>query len=102
MEIGYDATYGQRTTLKTYRDASGTYDWTQVTWPNPAPAAADTTTWAYHAATGVVTSKTYADGKATTYTYTTGGGLKTRTWARSGPLVTTYTYDPLRRLIGAA
>ena len=89
VEIGYDATYGQRTTLNTYRGGTG---WEGTGWP-ASPGTADTTTWAYHAATGLVTSKTYADGKATTYTYTTGGGLKTRLWARSGSLITTYAYD---------
>jgi len=45
---------------------------------------------------GWLTSKVYADGKATGYTYTDGGRLHTRTWARqvdSQPLTTTYGYN---------
>jgi len=51
----------------------------------------DTTTWAYDSATGLLTAKTDAKGKAVTYTYDSANRLATRTWAR-GP-VTTYSYN---------
>ncbi|HNS39985.1 MAG TPA: RHS repeat-associated core domain-containing protein, partial [Promineifilum sp.] len=44
----------------------------------------DITTWAYHLPTGLLTSKTYADAKAVSYTYSSDGKLATRTWARPG------------------
>ena len=49
------------------------------------------TTWAYHAATGLLTSKTYADSSHVDYTYKSDGRLATRTWARG--IVTTYGYN---------
>ncbi|MEO5961013.1 MAG: hypothetical protein ABIR80_18050, partial [Opitutaceae bacterium] len=41
VEYGYDATYGERTTMSTYRGGTG---WEGVTWPS-SPGTADTTTW---------------------------------------------------------
>jgi RHS repeat-associated protein len=72
------------TQLKTYRNE-------ELTSP-------DITTWAYHAPTGLLTSKTYADAKAVSYTYSADGKLATRTWARfgvppSGGLLTSYSYN---------
>ena len=49
VEIGYDATYGERTTLKMFRGGTG---WEGPGWP-ASPGTADTTTWAYHTATGL-------------------------------------------------
>ena len=55
----------------------------------------DVTTWNYQEATGLLTSKEDDDGQSVDYTYTSGGKLETRTWARdSGTIVTTYGYDP--------
>ena len=51
----------------------------------------DTTSWEYDEATGLLLSKTYADGKGPSYTYTPNGNLATRTWARG--IVTAYSYD---------
>jgi YD repeat-containing protein len=59
-------------------------------------SALDITRWCYDGTTGLLTSKLYADGNGTAYTYTDSGRLATRTWAR-GP-VTTYSYDSLGQL----
>jgi RHS repeat-associated protein len=92
IEKAYDI-YGQNTTLKTYRAGTG---WTGSTWPTATTGTADTTTWAYDASSGLVTSKTFADSNAVTYTYTSFGKLYVRTWDRTSggnPLTTTYSYD---------
>ena len=92
IEKGYDS-YGQMTMLKTYRAGTG---WTGSTWPTATTGTADTTAWAYDVTSGLVTSKTFADSKSVSYTYTFDGKLYTRTWARTSggnPLTTTYSYD---------
>lgn len=94
VTITYDA-YGQRETLSTYRSDPGSgHDWSDSSWPSPAPSP-DTTTWSYEDSTGLLTGKTYADGKGPIYGYTADGRLSTRTWARdpNTPIVTTYSYD---------
>ena len=71
--------------------------WDSDQWFTDTTGPAAITQWHYNEATGLLESKEYDDGKAVTYTYTTGGRLETRTWARldgPNPLVTTYTYDP--------
>ncbi len=78
----YDA-FGNRTAMTTYRDE--------------ASGVGDTTTWAYDEASGLLLSKTYADGKGLTYTYADDGRLATRTNARG--IVTTYTYDDWGQLL---
>ena len=78
----YDV-FGNKTTMTTYR--------------NEASGVGDTTTWTYDEASGVLLSKTYADGKGLTYTYTDDGRLATRTNARG--IVTTYTYDAWGQLL---
>ena len=60
----------------------------------------DTTSWTYDEATGLLLSKTYADGNGPTYTYTPNGNLATRTWARG--VVTTYSYDGWNSLTNTA
>jgi RHS repeat-associated protein len=55
----------------------------------------DETTWTYNDR-GQLDRKEYADTKGTDYTYTPGGRLHTRTWARTiggAPLVTIYGYN---------
>jgi hypothetical protein len=78
--------------MRTYRDT--TADFSGPTFPSTA--AADTTTWNYDPATGVLLQKLYADNKCPAYTYYADGLLKTRIWARTdannNPLTTTYTY----------
>jgi RHS repeat-associated protein len=49
-----------------------------------------TTRWNYNAR-GLLANKRYADNKGPGYTYTAGGKLKTRLWARG--VLTTYGYD---------
>jgi YD repeat-containing protein len=63
----------------------------------PQGASADVTRWHYQESTGLLTAKEDAAGKSVSYSYTTGGKLATRTWARTSggqPLVTNYGYDP--------
>ena len=59
-------------------------------------SGAATTTWNYDAQSGQMIAKAYADGKGPSYTYTPGGRLFTRNWARG--IVTTYGYDHAGRL----
>ena len=75
---------GQRVQLWTFRDPNAA--WSGSTWPADPndPNGADITAWAFHDATGLVTSKTDAAGKAVSYTYLPDGRPLTRTWAR-GP-----------------
>ena len=82
VTYAYDA-FNVMTNMTTYR-AEGTQ-------------SGDTTTWAYDEATGLLLSKTYADGHGPTYTYTDSGNLATRTWARG--VVTTYAYDGWNQLL---
>ncbi len=82
VRYAYDV-FGNKTAMTTYR--------------NEASGVGDTTTWAYDEASGVLLSKTYADGKGLTYTYTDDGKLATRTNARG--IVTTYTYDDWGQLL---
>ena len=87
VTYGYDD-WGRMIWMKTYRQEGG---------------AGDTTQWTYDPATGLLTGKTYADGKGPTYGYYPDGRLNTRTWARmvgGNPLTTTYTYNPAGELLG--
>ncbi len=87
----YDS-YDRLTSMSTYRGGSG---WTGGSWPG-SPGTPDTTTWAYHEGSGMLTSKEDAASKSVSYTYATGGRLDTRTWARAdgtNSLVTTYRYN---------
>ncbi|HWA09836.1 MAG TPA: RHS repeat-associated core domain-containing protein [Opitutaceae bacterium] len=86
VEYGFND-YGEQTTMSTFRGGTG---WDGSTWPS-SPGTADTTTWAYDAATGTLTSKTDAQSHAVTYTYNTRAQLSTRTWARG--VTTSYAYD---------
>ena len=99
VEYGYDQ-YGQKVTMTTFRTGTS---WNGESWPNPAPQG-DTTTWNYDEATGLLTSKVYADGHGPSYTYTVDGRLATRTWARKdaqdNDLVTTYSYNLFGELTG--
>ncbi|MFA7173752.1 MAG: RHS repeat-associated core domain-containing protein, partial [Kiritimatiellia bacterium] len=73
-ETARDAS-GRMSQLHTWRDATGN---------------SDITRWYYDPYTGAVTSKVYADGKGTEYTYLSDGRMATREWA-SG-VTTTYGY----------
>jgi YD repeat-containing protein len=84
-------TYGSRTYPVGY-----TYDYagrmkTMTTWTNFAGSGgAAVTTWNYDGYRGFLTSKTYADGKGPSYSYTAAGRLSTRTWARGTNTVYAY------------
>jgi YD repeat-containing protein len=85
--------YGRRTEMHTYKTKGV---WDQDTWP-AAPGTPAITRWHYHDASGLLASKEDDQGKSTNYTYSSGGKLHTRTWARivdANPVVTTYSYDP--------
>ena len=94
VSYGYDAVFGDRVSMSTYRGGSG---WDQSAWPGTgsnsgnSPGTADTTTWAYDQPSGLLASKTDAAGRTVSYAYDTTGRLTTRTWARG--VTTTYTYD---------
>ncbi|MBL9166811.1 MAG: RHS repeat-associated core domain-containing protein [Verrucomicrobiales bacterium] len=79
VEYTYDA-QGRMLTMKTWKDFAG----------NTGTA---TTTWKYDGYRGFLTNKVYADGIGPSYTYTAGGKLKTRKWARG--ITTTYTTNSL-------
>ena len=57
----------------------------------------DTTTWGYHDASGMETSKTYADGKGVTKTYDAYNRLLTETDGRG--VVKTHSYEQARGLL---
>ncbi|MFZ2656413.1 MAG: RHS repeat-associated core domain-containing protein [Victivallales bacterium] len=57
-----------------------------------------TTTWGYDPMRGFMTSKTYADGARSAFSYNPDGSVKTRTWARG--IVTNYTYNAAGELLG--
>lgn len=80
---GYDE-QGRMSELRTYRNlAHGTE-------PTAATSGFDLTTWTYNEQ-GLLAAKCYADNQGPSFTYTPGGKLATRTWARG--IVTTYSYD---------
>jgi RHS repeat-associated protein len=89
IEYSYDA-LGRLTAMKTWRDDH----YTEATWPS---TGGDTTSWTVDPATGLGTSKTFADGHHVDYTYTALGQPATRAWARTlgdhvTPVTTTYSY----------
>ncbi len=95
----YHATDGWMTEMKTYRDTTGDDAL------NGTAGNASLTTWGYDGATGLLTSKTDAANKATSYTYWTGTTLlKERLWARfvtgTTRVTTTYNYDAAGQLTG--
>ena len=69
IEYSYD-TFGRQTELKTYKGGSG---WNSSTWPAVTGTAA-VTSWTYDTATGLKTSKTYANGDSTVYVYDAADG----------------------------
>jgi len=83
----YTAT-GELHTLTTWR-STGAADLDAAAWP--APAGGDTTNWTHQSATGLFTSKQYADGAGPDYTYDPLNRIATRTWARDEES-TTYGY----------
>jgi RHS repeat-associated protein len=96
-----EETYGSRTYPVAY-----TYDYagrmkTMTTWTNfVMSSGAAITTWNYDPYRGLLTGKTYADGKGPAYYYTQAGRLMNRLWARG--ILTTYSYDTAGTLKGVA
>ena len=66
-------------------------------WTNRSSNEWDVTRWAYDPATGLCTSKTYADGSATTYEYTSDGLLETTRYA--GGHWVRNVYDAKRQVV---
>jgi RHS repeat-associated protein len=86
VEYTYDA-QGRQKTLKTWQNFAG----------NSGTA---TTTWNYDGERGWLANKRYADGLGPDYSYTDGGRLKVRTWARG--VGTTNYYTAAGQLSGTA
>jgi len=89
-------TWGGRTYPAGYTyDSQGRLK-TLTTWQDYAgESGAAITTWNYDPQRGWLLNKRYDDNRGPSYTYTAGGRLKTRMWARSvdgQPLVTVYGY----------
>jgi len=82
----YDS-LGRKTSQSTYRADAG---WNNATWPSN-PGTADTTTWNFHQATGLLQSKLDASIHGANFTYDVARRVHTRTWARGS--VATYGYD---------
>ncbi|MBC2735424.1 MAG: RHS repeat protein [Desulfobacteraceae bacterium] len=93
VEYAYDA-FGQMMVMQTFRSGRS---WNGDTWPvDTGPG--DQTIWHYQPGTGLLLAKEDAKGHRTSYTYGSGGSLKTRTWARlknGKPLRTTYQYEKM-------
>jgi RHS repeat-associated protein len=89
----YDAA-GRMTAMYTYRGTNNIASYSDIAALKPQM---DRTQWFYDHATGLLTSKLYADGKGPSYSYTAIGQLSTRTWARQAStgqaLVTFYKYE---------
>ena len=88
--FGYDD-MDNMTTLRTFRAG------TEIISSNPSERTdGDVTTWAFHPATGLELSKTYADGTAVVKTYDAYNRLSTETDARGN--VKTHSYEHARGL----
>ena len=85
LEFTYDL-FGRKTTQTTYRNTTANF--AGVSFPT---VTGDVTAWSYDQSSGLLTSKTDANGKSVSYTYTADGKLLTRSWARGS--TTAYTYD---------
>jgi RHS repeat-associated protein len=79
QEFTYDP-QGRVKTLRTWQDFAGN-------------SGAGVTTWNYDPVRGWLKSKRYADASGPDFTYWPSGRLKTRTWARTPVVTTTYTYN---------
>ena len=90
---GYDV-YGRRTSLTTWRTGS----FTSSSWPS-SPGSGDTTSWTPDAATGMLVTKTYANGSTNGYTYNARGQIHVRTNARGQTATHTY-FDTVGALTG--
>ena len=75
--------YGERTALRTYRDASGA-SLTDTT-SFPSLGAYDETTWEFDVPSGLLKKKTDAKGRFVEYTYNERGQTLERFWSRTLP-----------------
>ncbi|HVW20932.1 MAG TPA: hypothetical protein VHC86_06920, partial [Opitutaceae bacterium] len=101
VAIAYDS-LGQKVAQRTFRSTGtnfGASSWPlsddggDPLAPNPSSwTSGDVTTWAYDAATGLLTTKTDPLLHAVGYSYNANNQLATRTWSRG--TTTTYSYDP--------
>ncbi|MFA6960548.1 MAG: RHS repeat-associated core domain-containing protein [Opitutaceae bacterium] len=97
MPASYDySSYGERTSLTTYRTDTG---WTGETWP-ASPPAGDTTTWTFDEQSGLLQKKTDATARYVEYDYNSRGQVLHRYWARTldgtvntARVTATYSYD---------
>ncbi len=80
--------FGEKVSMRTFRGAD---NWQQEEWPEKT-GPYDETHWQYQKSSGLLLSKTDAKGNSVNYSYTAGGRLQTRTWARG--ITTTYNYYP--------
>ena len=91
----YDAN-GRKSRLHTFR--SGTeLEWSDRQWFIQA-GEGDVTSWHYWPATSQLEQKLDSASRGTRYTYTSGGELATRIWARG--VLTTYTYNGAAEIKG--
>lgn len=96
VEYGYDTTYGDRVTMKTFRAGSGWDSNNSDTsnaanpWPS-SPGTGDTTTWVYDTGTGLVSSTIDAATRTVSQTFNASGSIATITNARS--ITKTFGYD---------
>jgi RHS repeat-associated protein len=93
VEYGFNS-YGEQIKMRTFRDAAANFagaSWPYGAYPSPSDKG-DFTTWNYDAATGLLASKVDAQNRTVSYTYNARGQLSTRAWARG--VTTTYSYDP--------
>lgn len=94
-------TWGARTYPVEYAyDAQGRLQ-SLVTWQDFASDAGRAETiWEYNPLRGWLVGKTYADGTGPTYAYQPSGRLRSRTWARTPAVTTTYRYNDAGDLAG--
>lgn len=92
VEVVFDE-FMQQTEIRTFRAGS---NWNSPTWPTTT-GTVDITIQGFDSATGLLTSRIFANGLGETYDYYSDGRIKTRTSARmvgGQPLKTTYSHTP--------
>jgi RHS repeat-associated protein len=100
------ATYPQRfeydvhgRLIKLYTYQSGDSSWDSVNQPDAFNSVTPSiTTWNYHVQTGALLSKTDAMNRTVSYGYDAAGRPTSRTWARG--VVTSYTYSTIGKVTG--
>jgi len=87
VSYAYDD-FNQMISMSTYRDEA---NWDGENWPTNT-GTADTTSWLYDEATGLLTNKLYSDENGIFYVYSNDNKLTTRIWGSSG-IERIYSYD---------